>query len=113
MVDVAWPAGPDLAAWLGTPGLSAEASALVDELVAETSEWISERTCLPMFVDDVATKIPKPVRRSILLYSAKFYRRKDSPDGIAGQTQVGIIRTGRWDSDAESLLAIYLPAPHA
>ena len=52
--------------------------------------------------------VPAPIFQAILLYAAKFYQRQNSPDGVAGTAENGLIRTGRYDSDAESLLGPYV-----
>lgn len=53
--------------------------------------------------------VPTQVTMACLLQAAHIYRRKDSPDGIAGMTDVGAVRvkTGL-DGDASSLLDAFV-----
>jgi hypothetical protein len=52
---------------------------------------------------------PEPVKQAALLEAARLFRRKDSPDGIAGSNEFGVIRVARsMDGDARMLLAPYV-----
>lgn len=120
MADMAWPTEGDLLVQIQAraPLQDAQTAALVTALEAAT-QWIADRCGLSrtllVLVDDVLdvvpTTIPAPVHQAILLYAAKLYARKDSPHGIAGTGEFGVIRTGRYDSDAEQLLGPYLALP--
>lgn len=105
-----WPTLPDLEDQLSTiapGGLDGVKAMLGQAALAAATEWIAHRCGLVPEVGEV----PAPVRQAILLYAAKFYRRKDTPDGVAGSPENGIVRTGRYDSDAESLLHDFLAVP--
>jgi hypothetical protein len=52
--------------------------------------------------------IPDPVTQATLLYAARLFRRKDSPEGIAGTTEWGAVRVSSRDPDVEALLAPYV-----
>lgn len=118
-----WPDITALQDQLQSPALSGQKLATALLALESATEWIAERCQLYVvdadgfYVLDAngervrVTSIPTPVRQAILLYAAKFYRRKDSPDGVAGTSENGLIRTGRYDSDAEQLLAPYLGLP--
>jgi len=49
--------------------------------------------------------VPDTVVEAQIMWTAKLWRRKDSIDGIAGQSDYGAIRVGRMDPDIEDLLA--------
>lgn len=52
---------------------------------------------------------PEPVKEAALLEACRLFRRKDSPDGIAGQSEFGVVRVARsMDPDARMLLAPYV-----
>ncbi len=51
--------------------------------------------------------VPDNVVEANLILAARLFRRKDSPDGIAGATDFGPIRIGRTDPDVAELLSHY------
>lgn len=52
---------------------------------------------------------PEPVKEAALLEACRLFRRKDSPDGIAGTSEFGVVRVARsMDPDARMLLAPYV-----
>lgn len=53
---------------------------------------------------------PELVQEAALRKAAKLFRRKDSPEGIAGTSEFGVIRISRnEDPDVMQLLAPYMP----
>jgi hypothetical protein len=56
---------------------------------------------------DGSGPIPDGLYEAMLLYAARFYRRRDSLDGTIGWGDMGVIRVGIKDNDAEALLARY------
>lgn len=48
--------------------------------------------------------IPTAVKQAALLLALRQYRRYDSPLGVAGFDELGVIRVGRIDPDVEKLL---------
>lgn len=48
--------------------------------------------------------IPPQIVEACLLRAARLYRRRDSPDGIAGANDFGAIRVGRFDPDYDALI---------
>jgi hypothetical protein len=51
--------------------------------------------------------VPVKVARATLLRAAWLFKRKDSPLGLAGNNDLGLVRVGRWDPDFEKLLEPY------
>lgn len=52
--------------------------------------------------------IPDDVEQATLLYAARLFRRKDSPEGVAGSTEWGAVRVSTRDPDVEQLLSPYI-----
>ena len=51
---------------------------------------------------------PKQVKHAHLLQSSRFYKRKDSPEGVAGSSEWGLIRVPNMDPDVKRLLAKFV-----
>ena len=54
-----------------------------------------------------ATAIPTDVKQACNLMAIRQYKRYDSPLGVAGFGDIGVVRVSRVDPDIESLLAPY------
>jgi hypothetical protein len=53
-------------------------------------------------------EIPSAVEDACMIQAAHLFRRKDTPDGIAGAADFGVVRVSRFvDPDVEMLLAPY------
>lgn len=52
--------------------------------------------------------VPADVTEGQMLWVARLFDRKNSPDGIAGQSDFGPIRVGRMDPDVADMLADYM-----
>lgn len=52
-----------------------------------------------------ATAVPVDVRQACNLLSLREFKRYDSPLGVAGFGEIGVVRVSRTDPDIESLLA--------
>jgi Phage gp6-like head-tail connector protein len=48
--------------------------------------------------------IPAGVHDACLILAARLFRRKDSPEGVAGFGDLGVVRVGRYDPDYEGLI---------
>jgi hypothetical protein len=48
--------------------------------------------------------IPTAIKQAAILLSMRQYKRYDSPLGVAGFSDLGVIRVGRVDPDVEALL---------
>jgi hypothetical protein len=51
--------------------------------------------------------VPKAIKQATLLLSLRQFKRYDSPLGVAGFGDIGVVRVGRFDPDVESLVAPY------
>jgi hypothetical protein len=54
-------------------------------------------------------QVPAAVENSTLLMATRLYKRKDSPEGIAGSTEWGLVRVPNLDPDIQRLLAAIHP----
>lgn len=52
---------------------------------------------------------PTEVAQANLLQATRLYRRKDSPEGVAGSPDWGLVRVPNLDPDVKALLAPYAP----
>lgn len=55
-------------------------------------------------------QVPTAVENATLLMATRLYKRKDSPEGIAGSTEWGLARVPNLDPDVQRLLASIKPA---
>jgi len=51
--------------------------------------------------------VPDEIKQACLLRAAWLFKRKDTPLGVAGSSDLGMIRVGRWDPDFDKLIAPY------
>jgi len=52
--------------------------------------------------------VPDDIAQAALLYAARVFRRKDSPDGVLGSSEWGSVRVSARDPDVEAFLAPYI-----
>jgi len=48
--------------------------------------------------------VPTAITQATVLLSARIYKRNDSPLGVAGIGDLGVIRVGRLDPDVQTLI---------
>jgi hypothetical protein len=51
--------------------------------------------------------VPDKIRRACILRAAWLFKRRDTPLGLSGSADLGLVRVGRWDPDFEKLLEGY------
>ncbi|WIM97836.1 head-tail connector protein [Actinoplanes oblitus] len=93
-----WEAGPDNAAVYGRPYTELRAGA--GWLPATGRVRVTARWGWPTVPDEIA--------QACLLLAARFYRRKDSPQGVLGSAEWGVARVSRTDPDVEALIAPFV-----
>lgn len=54
-------------------------------------------------------EVPTEVAQATLLQATRLYRRKDSPEGVAGSADWGLVRVPNLDPDVKALLAPFTP----
>lgn len=84
-----------LRAQLGTQ--SNIANATLERAFASAYAWVEARVYPEVFEDD-------EVQEAILLLGGRLYKRKQSPEGVAGWGDLGVIRIIAADPDIERLL---------
>jgi hypothetical protein len=52
--------------------------------------------------------VPDPIKDACLLLAARLFRRKDSPEGVTGFSDLGAIRVSRYDADYDNAIAPYV-----
>lgn len=52
--------------------------------------------------------VPDDITEAALLQAARLYRRKDSPEGITGSAEWGVVRLSRRDPDVWNLIEPYI-----
>lgn len=95
------PTADELATWLDvptTPALSAAKAAQMTMCIDAAVADMEERCSLP------AEWTPN-VRLACLMHAARLYKRKNSPEGVAGFGEFGTVRVSRFDPDVEDLLS--------
>jgi hypothetical protein len=93
-----WSTGPDNALVYGRP--ITELYAAPGWLPASGRLQVTARWGWPTVPDDIA--------QAAQLLAARFYRRKDSPQGVLGSTEWGTARVSRTDPDVEALIAPFV-----
>jgi hypothetical protein len=51
--------------------------------------------------------VPDEISQAALIQASRLFKRKDSPEGIAGSAEWGVIRLGRTDPDVAALIGPY------
>jgi hypothetical protein len=51
--------------------------------------------------------VPEKIQQACLIKAAWLFKRKDSPLGVTGSSDLGMMRVGRWDPDYDRLLETY------
>jgi len=96
------PTTAELAAWIKIPGELDEAKETTLQL------------CIDAAVDDMEDRCDLPnawnakVRLACVMHAARYYKRKDSPEGVAGFGEFGPVRVSSFDPDVERILGRFL-----
>ncbi|MFD7428409.1 phage gp6-like head-tail connector protein [Streptomyces sp. NPDC059818] len=53
-------------------------------------------------------QVPDEIRQAALIQAARLYRRKDSPEGVAGSAEWGVVRLSRRDPDVWALIEHFI-----
>lgn len=102
---VDWPTEPEFAEWMAKRGeVNTEMTHLIRDVLEEVSVHVAEQWEL-----DLDAQIPAPIRRGIIIEAYTVFRRRQSPEGIAGGIDGVAIRFGLFDQTALSLMQPYLP----
>ena len=77
--------------------------------VVEASTWYQWRLNWQLRVTAIWgwPAVPDEITEACLLLASRLFRRKDSPEGVAGFSDLGVVRVGRYDPDYDSLVGPY------
>jgi Phage gp6-like head-tail connector protein len=84
-----------------------------DDMLAQKLDAAHEQLVLignPALLPGPDEPVPANLREAELIYAARLYTRKDSPEGIAGWGELGVIRI-RDDPDVRRLMGPYIDIP--
>lgn len=73
------------------------ANAVLERSFASAFAWVKDRVYPEVFEDDEC-------QEAILLLSSRLYKRRQSPEGVSGWSDLGVIRILAQDPDIERLL---------
>lgn len=72
---------------------------LLQNMLDAATEWVAQR----VYPEKMTTSLT--VAQAILLQSSRWYKRRGSPEGVAGFASEGfVVRVGRFDPDVITLL---------
>lgn len=54
--------------------------------------------------------VPVQIKQATLIRAQRLYKRRDSPEGVAGFNDLGVVRVGRYDPDYDRLVAPFKQA---
>lgn len=52
--------------------------------------------------------VPEEIKNATILLASRLFRRKDSPEGVKGFSDLGVVRVSRYDPDYDALIADYV-----
>lgn len=106
------PTVADLISWMDISSDAVEGDGSpIDEVLGATREYVESRVVnrLPDdYLADDFTDYPRRVRLAILIGASKLFKRKTSPEGVAGFGDLGVVRILGRDADVEELIGSYL-----
>lgn len=77
-------------------------------LLLASGTWGTGRTRVRVTARWGWPAVPDDIQQACLLQSARLYRRKDSPEGVAGGAEWGLVRLPRLDPDVLALVEPYM-----
>lgn len=98
-----WPSTVEFREWLG-PNHASGNDPLVDVSLGAAVGHLSARLTIP-------AAIPDDLRMAALILGAALYKRQTTPDGTAGFSEVGIVRTVFNDPHVKMLVGPYRRLP--
>jgi hypothetical protein len=97
---MAAPTVDDVAAWAGISQRSATVDALLGQCLDATVAAVGDR----LGPWEVITDWSPTVYQAVVMQSARLYKRRSSPEGVAGFGDLGIVRVTTFDPDIEAML---------
>ena len=93
-----WAAGPDNAPAYGYPFTT----------ISAAYGWVPSSGRIQVTARWGWPSVPDEIAEAAKLLSARLYRRKDSPQGVLGNSEWGVTRVSRTDPDVEDLIAAFI-----
>jgi hypothetical protein len=76
----------------------------VTGILLPTGHWGSDRTRVRVTARWGWPAVPDDIEQAARMLAARLYRRKDSPEGVAGSAEWGLVRVPRLDPDVAALI---------
>lgn len=95
----------DLAAWGKLGALSPADETLAAAVIDAVDAHLADRYTLE--VDGTSILDRADIRLARLMWAARLWKRRNSPEGVAGFGDLGVIRISRTDPDLAALLEPY------
>lgn len=102
------PTFDDLADWVSITNTTQPVEDQLTECIDAAVEEILSRCRADVVTGTSNDEVPQCVRTAMLLYGGRLYKRKQSPEGIAGFGDLGVVRIMALDYDVESLISRYV-----
>jgi hypothetical protein len=99
-----WTAVTDYETW---PDNALTKGEPITGLLLPTGFWGTDRTRVRVTERWGWPAIPDEIEQAARLQAGRLYRRKDSPEGVAGSAEWGLIRVPRLDPDVLALIEPY------
>lgn len=111
--ETTWTAGTDYELLPLNPAGAPEQRPYTTVRATGMGRWFPVPTCTGRLARVEVTgiwgwpAIPVDVTQACLILASRFYKRKESPDGVSNWGDLGVIRIGRTDPDVMALLDPY------
>ena len=76
-----------------------------DQILSHSLQSAHHWICSRVWDDHI---LHPDVQQAELLLAARLYKRRQSPEGVAGMNEFGVVRISREDWDIKNLLALHL-----
>jgi hypothetical protein len=93
----------ELRSWSGVTATDPGTNDGLDEAVNAANGLVARRLRA-----DVPDPWPDEVHTATLIQAARIFKRRGSPEGVAGFGDLGLVRVAALDADVETMLAEYL-----
>ena len=98
----------DVVRWLGLRTISSSEAEVLTDIVETANAAIDARLMPVAVAPPVDPVIEAEVDQGKLLYAARLWKRRNSPEGVAGFGEFGVVRVAQLDPDVERLIGRYL-----
>lgn len=96
-----WPDVDDVLPAVGA--VNSEDHPELNACLAAAIDWVTQRSV--SFEGDAGLEIPDAAHRAVVMLATRLFKRRESPEGVAGWGDMGAVRVMTVDPDIENLLA--------